>query len=125
MKPGIVDLICSAIAKQEGWFDDVTIPNRPQRNNNPGDLRAAPWLQNFKSDTGYWKADSAGQGIAGLYHQVWLNVARGYSLRKLINVWAPATDGNDPKVYLDNVMKITGITNPDQVIWDLINLCMV
>ncbi len=102
--------LCSAIAKQEGWW--IT-GSRPQRNNNPGDLRAAPWLPGPSIDGGYWKASSAVVGIAGLYHQVALDIARGYSLRKLLNAWAPSSDGNDPDAYIANVKKMTGITDEE------------
>ena len=117
----VLESICSAIAKQEGWFDPSGT-TRPQRNYNPGDLRSAPWLAAPVIEGGYWKAPGAAAGIAGLYHQVALNIARGYSLRKLIQAWAPATDGNDPDAYLNHVMAATGITNADQPLQELLPL---
>lgn len=121
----LIGKICSAIAQQEGWWaaPSGTSPNTPQRLNNPGDLRAAPWLPHATIVNGYWEADSAAQGIAGLYHQVALNVARGYSLKQLINAWAPAGDGaNDPQGYLAHVMAWTGIENADQPLQELLEL---
>lgn len=107
---GLIDLICSAIARQEGWW----LPNSiPAKRKNPGDLRAAPWLQHPLIVDGYWEADSPAQGIAGLYHQVALEIARHATLRALINKWAPAADHNDPNGYLANVMLWTGIADPD------------
>ena len=35
--------IDKAIARIEGWYVVGDEPNRPQRNNNPGDLDYAPW----------------------------------------------------------------------------------
>jgi hypothetical protein len=116
---GIVDSICSAIAQMEGWNIDGS---RPRRSNNPGDLRAAPWIANAKMDGGYWKADTPAQGIAGLYHQVTLDIARGYSLKLLIYAWAPASDGNDPTSYLNHVMQWTGITDPNVPLWNFLEL---
>jgi len=103
----------------EGWWVPTSVPFK---NKNPGDLRAAPWLSNAKIENGFWVADTVGQGIAGLYHQVALNVARGYSLRKLITAWAPATDGNDPEAYLKFVQCRTGILNPDVPLQDFLQL---
>lgn len=111
--------ICSAIARMEGWWAEGS---RPQHNNNPGDLRAAPWITSPKSDGGYWKADGAAQGIAGLYHQVALNIARGYSLGQLIHTWAPASDGNDPASYLAHVMTWTGIMDAEAPLMNLLEL---
>ncbi len=116
---GLLDAICSAIAGQEGWW----LPeSRPRRNNNPGDLRGAPWLVKPQMDGGYWKADSQAQGIAGLYHQVALDIARGYSLTQLLNAWAPASDGNNPAAYIAAVQKATGITDASAPLWDLLEL---
>ncbi len=112
--------LCRAIAQQEGYFANGD--NLPKRNKNPGDLRAAPWLPSPKIVNGYWVADSDAMGIAGLYHQVALNVARGYTLRKLLQAWAPASDGNNEATYLANVMSGTGIYTPDVPLWDLLEL---
>ncbi len=35
--------IAQAIARMEGWYIAGEEANRPQRNNNPGDLDFAPW----------------------------------------------------------------------------------
>jgi hypothetical protein len=102
--------IACAIATQEGFF---VADSRSQRNHNPGNLRAAPWLANAKVDGGYWQAASDAEGMAGLLHQIALNVARGYSLRRLIAAWAPASDGNNPDVYLKNVAAWCGIGDVD------------
>lgn len=115
--------LCSAIATQEGFFA-VTgdQPNRPQRNNSPGDLRAAPWVRDAKIVDGYWHAESITEGIAGLYHQVALDIARGYTLRLLIYAWAPAADRNDPASYLAHVMRMTGITDADVALSTMLEL---
>lgn len=106
----MLEKLCSAIARQEGWF---AAGSRPQRNNNPGNARKAPWLDKYNVDSGYWKATSAAEGIAGLYYLVALYVARGSTLRQLLAKWAPAADGNSEPVYLANVVKWTGL-DPDK-----------
>src|SRR5579862_8104520 len=103
--------LASAIATQEGFFKTGTLP---QRNNNPGDLRAAPWLAHPVIVNHFWVAGSRAAGVAGLYHQIALCIARGESLRQLINIWAPESDNNNTSAYLANVAKWTGITNLDE-----------
>ena len=98
--------LCRAIATGEGFFVSGSLPSRMF---NPGDLRAAPWLVGAKVVNGFVKFDNLGLGIAGLYHQVALDVARGYSLRKLIYTYAPPSDGNDSENYLKETARRVGI----------------
>ncbi len=121
----LIGKLCAAIAQQEGWNAPTSAgatPNLPQRNRNPGDLRAAPWLAHATIVNGYWVADTVAQGIAGLYHQVALDIARGYTLRCLLNAWAPASDHNDPASYISNVMRMTGIADADVALQELLEL---
>lgn len=98
--------LCSAIATEEGFFVPGTLP---AKNNNPGDLRAAPWLTNPTIEKGFWHARSLPEGIAGLYHQVALDISRGWTLTQLISSWAPASDGNRTQQYILDVAKKVGI----------------
>lgn len=101
----ILKSIASAIAIQEGFY----VPGaKPQRLNNPGDLRAAPWLPSPVIEGGYVHFGSVAQGIAGLYHQIALDVARGVTLRQLISKWAPPTE-NDTNAYIAAVAARTGL----------------
>lgn len=102
--------LCSSIASAEGFFVNNSLPSRMF---NPGDLRAAPWLQNAKTLNGFVKFDNVQQGIAGLYHQVALDVARGYSLRKLIYTYAPPGDHNDSENYLKETARRLGLDLTD------------
>ncbi len=97
--------IASAIAIQEGFY---VAGSRPQRNNNPGDLRAAPWLTNPVIEGGYVHFASVALGAGGLYHQIALDVARGVTLRQLISKWAPPTE-NNTSAYLAAVAARTGL----------------
>jgi len=102
-----VDLICSAIATQEGFFssDPEVIP---RKQNNPGDLRYAGQL----GATG-WKIapepiatfSDLPHGVAALYRQVWQWVAMGLTLREMIARQDQATEA----VYLANVQEWTGL----------------
>jgi hypothetical protein len=102
MKMGLIEAIANAIATAEGFFVDGALP---QRDNNPGDLRAAPWLQHPVVAGGFWAAPSVGAGVAGLLHQIALDIARGMSLHDLIYAWAPPTDNNKTASYLQETLR--------------------
>ena len=114
----LISLIASAIASGEGFFVNGALP---QRNNNPGDLRAAPWLINPVVSHGFWEAPTAAEGIAGLYHQIALYIARGYTLRRLIEAWAPPSDGNNTDNYVSETARRTGL-DPDTPLWNLLTI---
>ncbi len=103
--------ICSAIATQEGRAFS----------NNPGNLRTAPWLASPAVSGGFWIPESRAQGIAGMYHQVALDIARGMSLRQLISKWAPPTE-NQTEAYIANVKKWTGIPDENQPLQELLEI---
>ena len=115
--PHLAEAIFNAIAAQEGWFfpgSSSISASRAQENNNPGNLRGAPWLSPpVAMQAGYWLATSVYEGMAGALHLVALRIAEGWSLRRLLNSWAPAADGNAPDTYIQNVMAWTGILNAD------------
>ena len=102
----VISLLASAIASGEGVFVNGSLP---QRNNNPGDLRAAPWLKHPVIAHGFWVAGSMAEGIAGLYHQIALDIARGWTLRQLITAWAPESDGNNTTNYIAETARRTGL----------------
>jgi hypothetical protein len=114
----LISRLASAIASGEGFFVNGALP---ARDNNPGDLRAAPWLVHPVVANGFWVAASAAQGTAGLYHQIALDIARGYTLRQLITAWAPASDGNATENYVNETARRTGL-NPDTPLWDFLEI---
>ena len=114
----LISLIASAIATREGFFVPGSLPSR---HNNPGDLRAAPWRTNPTIQGGFWVADSLPMGVAGLYHQIALDIARGYTLRQLITAWAPPSDGNDTGNYISETARRTGL-DPDTPLWNFLTI---
>lgn len=97
--------LASAISTAEGFF----VPNSvPSRNNNPGDIRKDA-VTNHPVIGGFVRFPTAAAGIALLYHQLALDIARGYSLRKLVYAWAPPTDGNNSENYLNETARRVGI----------------
>jgi len=120
---GLVEAIANAIATAEGFFVEGSIPaNR----NNPGDLRSAPWLQNAAVVGGFWNATSIAAGIAGLHHQIALDIARGMSLKELIYAWAPPSDGNETAHYLNETVRriaVQGLViNFNTPLWNYLTL---
>lgn len=114
----LVGKLASAIATSEGYFVPGSIPSK---NNNPGDLRGAPWLTNPKIVNNFVVFSSKPSGVAGLYHQIALDLARGLSLRSLIQKWAPPTENNTQN-YLNETARRVGITNLDQPLQELLEI---
>lgn len=117
-----VDLICSAIATQEGWFEPGQ--NIPKERNNPGDLRFADQIGATRPNWNKYgnppiaTFTNAKLGITALYRQVWRQVAQGQTLREIINQWAPAIE-NNTTAYLSAVLQWTGLP-ADTPILDLL-----
>ena len=113
-------LACS-FATAEGAFVTGSLPNT---DNNPGDLRLAPWVQHPTVVKGFWRPTSLSEGVAGLYHQLALDIARGWSLRQLVYSYAPPSDGNNSANYLSETGRRMGIT-PEQFdtpLWNFMTL---
>jgi hypothetical protein len=114
-----LEAVCSAIATKEGWF--APLPNLPRTNNNPGDLRASP-LNRIKDKHGFVQFTKPEEGIAALYQQVLRFAMMGFTVRQLINTWAPPTGtdgGNNTTLYIQQVCDWAQVT-PDTVLWDLL-----
>lgn len=135
-----IEILAGAMTRQEGNI----------ASNNPGNLRDAPWFNGtspLRSLSGvgpvsrrkypdgsplvyvdrgqalgiFWVPRTRQEGIAGLIHQLALQIAEGQSLRKLLNQYASATE-NQTDVYIKNVMAWTGITNADTPLWEYLEL---
>lgn len=114
--------LASAIATAEGYF---VVGSVPRRNNNPGDLRGAPWLTSPKIINHFVQFSNPASGISGLYHQIALDIARGVSLRGLIEKWAPPSDGNNTLNYLSETARRVGIENLDQPLQELLEIELI
>jgi hypothetical protein len=114
--------LASAIATAEGFFVSGSVP---ARNNNPGDLRGAPWLTKPVISGGFWIAGNRAAGIAGLYHQIALSIARGESLRTLVSIWAPPSDGNNTENYIAETARRVGITNVDEPLQNYLDVTRI
>ena len=110
-----VELICCAIATQEGWFGPAS--NIPVLRNNPGDLRFAHQANATRPD-GTTYGNLAAEpvavftcpetGICGLFRDIWAKVAAGETLAQMISVYAPPNE-NNTSAYLEDVLQWTGL----------------
>lgn len=90
--------------------------SRAYRNKNPGNLRPLPHGQLWHGQTG---VDPDGYIIFGSFVDGFRAMARDLhtkiflhgwnTIEKIIPVWAPREDHNDPEAYISSVEKITGI----------------
>ena|SRR5665213_4097404 len=101
----LYNLAC-AFASAEGAFVSGSLPNT---DNNPGDLRLAPWVTHPVLRGGFWRPKSLAEGIAGLYHQLALDIARGWTLRQLVYTYAPPSDNNPTAAYLSETLRRMGM----------------
>lgn len=109
--------LACAFATAEGAFAAGSLPNT---DNNPGDLRLAPWVLNPVLRGGFWRPASLVEGVAGLYHQLALDIARGWSLRKLVYTYAPPGDANNSANYLNETLRRMGMeaADADTPLWN-------
>lgn len=68
----------------------------------------------------FWIPRSRAEGIAGAAHVVALHIAKGESLKQLISIWAPPTDGNDTAAYIAHVKEWAGIPDENLPLWNFI-----
>lgn len=100
----------------DNWVQDKQYnPNRRGlRNNNPGNLIAAPNSvgYDYGNNHRYVKFASSRDGNAALSRQIMLDAERGLNtLDSLLRKYAPASVGNNTQGYIDRVSKGTGF-NP-------------
>jgi len=107
----LIERLVNAIIRQEGMQSDYP---------NPGNLRRAPWLPSPVIEHNFWKPVSRAQGVAGAAHVVALHVAEGNTLAQLISIWAPASDNNNTKAYIQNVKTWAAIPDEDVPLWNFI-----
>lgn len=142
--PEIPCTLLQAMAKVEGWYD-TDGPNRPQRNNNPGDLIYVPEAAFFGA---FLETPLPGEiprfaafreaGALGIEGSGWEALRRwllvparfqrgelvggycGATLSQVINRFAPSAE-NDVTAYIDVVCTLSRIA-PDTIITeDFIN----
>jgi hypothetical protein len=86
--------LAQLIATEEGFYVEGSIPNR---NRNPGDLRHSPHsFHDPAHPNAIGQIDTVADGWADLERQLREFADRGLTLAQMINIYSPASDGNDP-----------------------------
>jgi hypothetical protein len=115
-----IEALMLAMAEHEGWHpigkNGFASGSRSYRNHNPGNLRASPFA--CGNDGGYAVFRSDMVGFMALHWDL-MQKAKGNTstglgpkstLRDLIHVWAPPSDGNNSDAYVQSVSKKSGIS---------------
>jgi hypothetical protein len=114
-----IERLMLAMSRHEGWLSpaETATPggSRAYRNHNPGNLRSSIFQAGQHDGFAYFRSDFIGWMA---FHWDLMAKARGQTrtslnskstLRDLIHVWAPTSDGNVPEAYLASVVRDTGI----------------
>jgi hypothetical protein len=107
--------LSQAIARQEGWYADT--PNRPQQNNNPGDIEYGPFAScngAIRSDNGtliggFAVYPDAETGFASLITLLKRKPYFEATVRDAISRYAPSTENNTEE-YIENVCEWCDVT---------------
>lgn len=114
----LIHTLVSAIATTEGFFNPGT---PPQRNHNPGDLIATPsWKGKVAGRFRVYPSDA--EGIAAATKLVVDHIAVGHSLKQLISIWAPPSDGNNTSQYILETARRCGIEDPNVPLWSYLTV---
>ncbi len=105
LDPSTKQTIGSTIQQVEGYYPGSIA----YRNNNPGNLK-------YVGQAGATGADSRGfavfptydAGLDALYHQLDLYAGRGLTIQQTMDIYAPASDGNQPAAYAQTIARALG-----------------
>ena len=114
---GTVATIAGAIQTQEGYYPG----SLAWQNNNPGNLVYAGQPGAVRGAGGFAQFESYQDGLNALYTQIQLYAGRGMTINQMMNVYAPASAGNNPTAYASTVAGALGVS-PDTSLADLSGL---
>lgn len=105
--------ILEAIAREEGFYKYSPVLNRPQRNNNPGDLEYHSWQSEFGArrsvDQRFAYFPDVNSGWQCLARLLSFPAYRGKTIEEMVNEFAPGNE-NDSKQYALNIASWTELT---------------
>lgn len=109
-----------SMAAHEGWAKpqpDIGYGGSASyRRNNPGNLRASPFMHTMEGGFAVFGDEFTGWAAFkyDLEQKAKGNTVTGLTgkstIRDLIFVWAPTSDGNNSQTYLDEVVQLSGLT---------------
>jgi hypothetical protein len=113
--------LSQAIASVEGWYAQGSAPNRPQRNNNPGDIEYGPYSRAQGATGGdprFAIFPDAATGWRCLENLLRTPGYASLTVEQAINRYAPPVENND-SIYLSSVLRWTGLTS-DAIVGDVL-----
>lgn len=108
---GDADLVAQTIQKIEGWFPG----SLSYRNNNPGNLRPAG-QPGCTPVNGFCSFPTYDDGYQALVRDLQAKANRGMTIQGAINVYAPASDSNDPVSYAAQLAAANGLSVSDPLL---------
>lgn len=114
--------IAQAIALVEGWFAHGAVANRPQRNNNPGDLEFHGWMttrygaviETATVNPRFAHFPSPETGWQALEDLLATPSYQSLTIAQAVNRFAPPAENNDT-MYVDSVCQWTGKSANDLI----------
>jgi hypothetical protein len=108
---GQLSTVASAIQTQEGYYPG----SLSYVNNNPGNLMAAGQPGCTATSSGFCSFPTFAQGWQALLNQISLDASRGMSISDFTASYAPASAGNDPVTYAQNIANAVGLSPSDSL----------
>ena len=117
--------LIQAVARMEGWYNDGSVPNRPQRNNNPGNINYGLFAARFDGvlETGethnrFARFPSAAKGWEALDALFRTPLYYRLTIRQAIMRYAPPVENNSD-LYVLSVCHWMD-RNPDELVCNVI-----
>lgn len=116
MKKDVPEPLKNAVGAVTNAVRDMSLP-RGLRNNNPFNLRkGVAWLGRNGDDGAFDIFTSMEYGIRAGLQNFKTQHKKGYNtVSKLLNRWAPVSDGNNTKAYIDFVCKTVPISANEKI----------
>ena len=113
--------LAQAIARVEGWYNHGDVPNRCQRNNNPGNLEYNKFTESMGAigtDGRFAKFENSDHGWIALYTLLIVRYST-MAISAMIREYAPSTE-NDTQNYINMVCSFC-----DKQPSDLVGPCLL
>ena len=102
---GTVSTIASTIQNVEGYYPG----SLAYTNNNPGNLVYVGQPGASPGAGGFAKFPSYQDGLNALHNQIQIYASRGMTIQQMMDVYAPASAGNDPAKYANTIATALGV----------------
>lgn len=114
LQPAQTQTIAATIQQVEGYYPG----SLAYTNNNPGNLVYVGQAGAVPGAGGFAKFPDYNSGLQALDDQIQLYAARGMTIDQMMNVYAPASGGNNPTAYAQTIANSLGVS-PSTSLLDL------